>query len=405
MSDYTLKTTLDNIFKDLKVNKKFHEKLITYMNFWLTKNKVNMDFISGNLIGVSKPIFGSEDVNYLFENVLEIHQVEIKKIVHNLDIVDTDRVVQSDIFNIVMFYLMHRCLLANKIDIGVVIYQVYSFKTFARLQRRYFPKYEVDESIAKMVYESMSKRYIIKAEGSVNGMMIYRAKELLKNNKKLQKRLRKFESVSALNLISDAYTKYSSTMKETFRLTETIQDSANRINDETLVGTDSEGVSNVKNITQSVDGDIQKVIMVMQDAHRFIRDDYIMVIVHETKTSKKNLKKLLDWVVNSQSTSDKIMVDNLVRDALLVTVNYLQDSGVSRLEISEVFNLIGMVKNLWQASRPNDKLHGEVKSKGQELVKKAIKKRDKSLVNLLIVSFYLYVFLFMMLDKRTQGNG
>lgn len=400
MKDYSILKTLDEVFKDIKVDKKLGEKLRIYRLSWITSSKDNVEFSSTHLLGTVKPIFSSADERGLFEEVLGLSYDDTKKIIHNLKTIPKDRLVSRDVYNILTMYLIHRFLLLKLDKYALEAYLLFGYKVLVRRYNYFFNKFNIKKEIAVLAYENMSRHYIIKITGSVHKMLEYRAQDYISKKGVNYKRIYGFESEDVLRAIVDGYGRLNSMLKSVMSITMDVLESGNRLQSQSAtIATDQGNV--IRTITDGLDSQIQHLLLQVNDRNSFINKELMGLATVSTSLSVDALDEVLVWIsknYNSSKWHDKIR-DSIVT-SLSVTHNYLlgkTDNGITVANLPEVLKL---TRSMWGSSRENDKEYDRVKKLGREIVKKATNRRDPAMISMITTAMFLYFLVKVLMAKK-----
>jgi len=194
-----------HINSKLKIN-----RIVTkYMHEIFGKNKENIDWLSSNLQGVHKISFTDSDVSRLFKE-LDIDEAEFEHDISKIDGIIKEWKTSTIPFNVLLATLMHNVIKNKGTDADLnKLFMVLAFKIVTSAYSNYF-KYQVDEPTARLVYDKMSNKYLIKKLGSNFAVLNFKAQYIYDGTKN-NKFLKEFDvesMVLALNSISGSVRQY-----------------------------------------------------------------------------------------------------------------------------------------------------------------------------------------------------
>ena len=108
MTDKRLLNFLDNEFTNLKLDKEFIKKVIMFRLDWLNRTEDRTEFISGYHLGVYTVYFTLQDNISFFDKILDVELSVIQDKIKQLPYVNSDYLISSDAFNIIIMYLIHK---------------------------------------------------------------------------------------------------------------------------------------------------------------------------------------------------------------------------------------------------------------------------------------------------------
>ena len=400
MSDFTLLAKLDELLKNVKVDKRLEKRLIRYILSWKTSYTPNLEFSGTNLLGVIRPRFTAADIRSFFDDVIGLDLDDIADPIRNLKVVPIERQITSDVYNIVCMYLIHR-LLKSRLHKGAeYAYLAFGYKTFVRRYNQFFSDFNIEKDIALAVYENMSQHYIIKKTGSVEDMLLYRSKDYIDRRGVNHKRIVTFESIDVFDAIADGYGRLNSMLKSVMALTINIMEEGKRVSSVSASTDAGDGNIVVRSVTGSLDNNIEILLNTVPNTATFIDDSILnLSVVESSVTNPKALQEILEWISNHYSDNRyNKELKELITDAIVVTQNYLIYRDIGELSSSNIPMIIITIRGMWGSRRENDQLFNDVRERGRKYVKQITKRKDKTAISALSTSMFIYFFLRVILN-------
>ena len=208
-----MKDLINDVFRDVTIDKKFIQKLDQYIYKWKYKKSGSADhasFLGGNLIGVDKIIFSDADAEQFYKNIVYQSEDRMKDAYSQLDGINTSFNVASNPFYLTNVTLMHMVYVSklsnfekNKAleDLGLII----GFKMFSSMYNHFFSR-GTSTDISKAVYENLNGKYILKKYGTWYDVFVYRANDV-KPKGIFEAKLKSFSVDDAVKVVTGIHTR------------------------------------------------------------------------------------------------------------------------------------------------------------------------------------------------------
>ncbi|MCI4435728.1 MAG: hypothetical protein JHC33_02810, partial [Ignisphaera sp.] len=247
---------------------------------WAQKNSSHIEFLGSNLTGVHNIRYSSVDEDMLFIDILNVDQNKLRNDLYLVPGINKAHKVASNVTYITLVYLMHmfsQSKLKNddKSDAIKELYYIFAYKAISSLYTNYFP-YPVSESVAKMVYERLSNRYLIKKLGTWQDVLEYRTRDLLHGGIHYN-RILNLNTDNATRIIADMQSRLRENIKEIYNVLVEVNASNERIYSSSMIQTDEEGES-TRDITVRPDNYILYINSIIRNENDFINDDLVYLI-------------------------------------------------------------------------------------------------------------------------------
>lgn len=250
----SLKDLMDS-YTDIKVDKKFINQVLQFVQKFANKNEEHTNFFGGHLLGVYRAVWMDEvDGRYWLEEICGISDIEdCQNDIYELDDVEARWRVASNIINLSFLYVAHRISVSNlpekEKEIGIVYTIIGAhMKHLTSGIRNRFGRYRANESIAMAHYESLDYRSDLKKAGSWFELLRMRGEQVIGDKFLWKRQLMTFQEtydiVKWANDLQDRLTDVLNTLTESFHR---IKDQEARIGSFSHVG-EHEGVKVVGNV-------------------------------------------------------------------------------------------------------------------------------------------------------------
>jgi hypothetical protein len=386
-------------FSHVKFDGKLAERLYKFQIGYINQNSEHLEFFGGNLLGVQVIRFKDSDLRRFYEEVVNVDLTVLTNDIRELDTIDHSHKVGSDIFNLTCMFLIHGFLKSNLIndskkkratyDVAVIFF----CRCLAALLSHYF-KYPADPHVAQMTYANLSNKYLIKKLGSWHALVDYRAEEVTGKSGIHLKNLYNFSDDNTITYaISDCQGRIRDMIKNYYAEFMLVHESGSRIASTGGTFFDADGEETLKDKTKSVESDVQYMLQILSDQNSLIKPDLIAVIVNINKnTSAKMLRTVLQTVYDGSTGEHVKLMQEFVQKVVIFTYHILHQNDIGNLRDYPM--VLTNLKNLYLATRSNDKDLLNIRDMGSKIVKLSSKvKISESLLMASRTSLILYICL------------
>lgn len=386
---------LDFHLGHIKYDTAFIKQLFNFRLSWSQKGPEYIEFLGSNLLGVHPIRFSNGDEELYFTDVLKIDVTKVKKDLHKLKGINTKFNVASNPFYLITTYMLHKFTIANlskeKKEEGIrEVYYIFAYKVTGSLLYRYFP-FEVDESIAKVVYERLSKKYLIKKLGSWQKVYEHRALDLLPGGLHYD-RLRKFNTEAATRVVIDTQGRIRETIKNIYIILMDVVEEKEKLSLSSNIqsGDDGESYGDVVNQHTNQIAYLNSIITSELD---FIDEDIIYLLGNISKnldirafsTTLKYLSKIMNNPKNKKIDIVTLTIEK--------NIEYLNSKNIGNDYSDRLIDVMKYVKGYWSSSSVKDKDIIRVKNYLYAVTKKATGKSTKWVIVTIVVNIIVYLFI------------
>lgn len=356
---------------------------------WAQKNSSHIEFLGSNLTGVHPIRYSSVDEDMFFIDILGVDQNKLRNDLYLVPGITKAHKVASNVTYITLVYLMHMFLQSNlknddKLDAVRELYYIFAYKAISSLYTNYFP-YQVTESIAKMVYERLSNRYLIKKLGTWQEVLDYRTKDLLPGGIHYN-RILNLNTDNATRSIADMQSRLRENIKEIYTVLIEVNANNERIYSSSMIQTDEDGES-TRDITIRPDNYILYINSVIRNENDFINDDLIYLITSIVPNIDK--EKFVLTLKELTKLQDYAFVETII----VATINYMRTKNIINNYEQQTYEILTNMKGYWSSSSVKDKELIRIKKHLYDVASKATKKKTKWLLATITIGVLLYIFL------------
>ena len=376
--------------------KKLHKNLRMYRFKWMNKNQTHVEFLSSNLMGVHPIRFTKDDEEEFFETMLHIDVKELTKELYKVKGIYKERKVSSNPMYNTCIYMMHLFQTSNmkKEDKDSAIREIFliaTYKMFSSLMSHNF-SFNLDIDIANTLYETISKRYLIRQLGSWEAVFEYRSNDVICPEGLHCERITKVDGVKSSYAISDIQGRYRSMFKELYAvINEIINNNEKRLttslNSKDLDGQDA--VSDVNNLNKNYFMYIDNIIYKKAD---FVKEDILLIVSEMFKNVKKDdLRAVLNYM-SDEYLKDNKRIKSLIEHSLKANINYLNVNKMNPPYDLRIVSVVRHLKGFWSSSKVKDPDLKKAKKLVYSISKDVTKKKTKWLTVSLGMSVSVYIF-------------
>lgn len=400
----SIKGVMDELFKDVKFDKKFMEKLYRYQVSFLNSPE-HLRFFGSNLIGVHVVRFKLSDQDRFFNDVMGAERIEVELKVKTINTISHEFKTSSDAMNITLMYVMHRCLTSSSLsekDRYRAAYDtalIFFYRSLIIRQSEYF-HHPADPKISRAAYAKLSNKFLIKQLGSWGKVMEYRANDLLRSGEGKEeisihyKTLLTFTNDIAIayaisdsvNRVKELYKSYMIVFYNTHKEGDSIGVSSSTV-------IDTEGVEKLKDKIKKVDNAVVLLQRVIHDRSSFIRPELVAAIADiNTNTSQRMINATLSWMCeHSMTPTAHKEIDEFIRLTIVHSYHLLTEANLN--DSTDLGTIIVTLKNLYLSTRSTDRELIKIRNIGDSIVKKANGSVNNSLALATRTAVILYISL------------
>ena len=395
-----LKKVFDDQCSSIAIDSRFLRKLKQYHDSLFNKDDDTMSFFGGGLWGVYPIYYDKVEINTWFDDIMNVDDIELKQIVHDLPSINPNHKVSSSILNLSMFYIAHRALRSTRLGvkdrtlIATLTLRILHYRFLSSLQGHYF-RYRADKSVALAVYSSLSMRYSVKCHGSWSKLIQARAEDILSSRGIHKVTLDRFTPDEQIiymandvqGRIRDACKKLNA---EFYRLKE--QEAGIGMSSKLLMGEEGEYLKDTIKNYEQYRGYIGRVI---RDRSSLVKPELIDIVSRSVhRLSETALGTTLDWLTNNiESTKNKLIEEWL--DALVGhAFQYMQEN---RIKTNQLPLIISKLRTVYLASRVSDERLIAARDIGMQITSYALTDRSDTVRSTVRTATMLYIIIRMLI--------
>lgn len=400
-----IRNALNQELSYLVFDKNLLNKIYKLETGFVNKNESHIKFFGGNLTGVEIVRFTPTDRTKLFEELLNVDEIQIEELLLNLKTIDDKEyvlnkefIISSDSFNLTCVWLMHSIQNSQYLSdrdkkegrVRICMYLYYKFLTSLLVN---FFRYPADESIAKATYANLSKKYILKQKETWLETIRYLAENttgIEKDNIHKNVILKMDNDKGVINLLNDAQGRVRDMVKNICSEFHNNLKLGNKIvSDSSVIETDGELI--LKDRKHSLGAYSTYIKTIVADKNSFIKKDLIDIIVSIMKNmSDKNLYKVLEWTSNNAIENQQIpkVIDEVMEHAF----DYLS-ANKSFSNKTDLVDIISRLRGTYMSSRASDVKLLDLRKNALSLINNSISIKNDNMIVSLRTGWCIYVFL------------
>lgn len=376
----------------IKIDKKLYNELRAFRIKWSQKDPSYIHFLSGNLTGVQSIRFSSLDDAELF-SILKLNQNALEKDLHALEEVNPEWKVSSNVTYLTLLYIMHEYSLNKDKKLSVEgrkeAFYIFSFKALGSMFFGLFRR-PVSIATAKAVYENMSRRFIIKKEGSWFKAIEYRSKEILDEGV-YKDRIREFASDDVGDIAAGIQGAYKSMILYIYDLIMKIDGTSNSISTSSII----ENMEDGKRIKDDIDSPFlftNYLKSIVENTNDFIDEELTYLVTYTVRNISEDL--IIDTLKYYSNNFDS-KNDYIIKQVIENSISYLRSKGILEPK-KDILDTLIKLKGYWSSGNSENKL---LKEDLRTISFKAVNRKTAWLINGLSISVILYIFLRAIVKK------
>ena len=405
--DKHVKDVFNDLCGELSFDNKLGDKIIRYMNSFISKNVEHASFFGGNLTGVYVVKFTNSDRSVWFDEILNINEEELLPRLNDI-INPVCYVVGGDAFNLSCVWLSHMFYKSSKInekrknEIMSAIYNVLQFRFITSRLQRHWP-YPCSKEVAEATLAAMSNKYAIKQKGTWIKVVQDRSDDIIDMKHSIHRlTIQRMEhdirntGESVGYLLTDTQGRNKALLKNIYGLQKQVQESGMRVNSTSSTFIEMDGEAVLKDKANALETYRNYLAGVIPDKPSFIKLDLISIIESSNKTMPVSMfRSTLSWISDSYGKGDKgkLEIDEVVNKIMTHLLTYLNQNRNAMKNKSDISGLISKMKGVYTSSRSTDELLLSIRDDVEEIVKRATKIKSGPSIAATRTGVMLYIVL------------
>lgn len=405
--DKHVKDVFNDLCGELSFDNKLGDKIIRYMNSFISKNVEHASFFGGNLTGVYVVKFTNSDRSVWFDEILNINEEELLPRLNDI-INPVYYVVAGDTFNLSCVWLSHMFYKSSKInekrknEIMSAIYNVLQFRFITSRLQRHWP-YPCSKEVAEATLAAMSNKYAIKQKGTWIKVVQDRSDDIIDMKHSIHRlTIQRMEhdirntGESVGYLLTDTQGRNKALLKNIYGLQKQVQESGMRVNSTSSTFIEMDGEAVLKDKANALETYRNYLAGVIPDKPSFIKLDLISIIESSNKTMPVSMfRSTLSWISDSYGKGDKgkLEIDEVINKIMTHLLTYLNQNRNAMKNKSDISGLISKMKGVYTSSRSTDELLLSIRDDVEEIVKKATKIKSGPSIAATRTGVMLYIVL------------
>lgn len=396
----SIEELVDSEFKHFKPDRAFLTKLEKYITTWKYKSTSgdNSEFLGSNLIGVHRLVFSRYDDIDFFKTFLYASPTSIQEAFYNLEGINSSWEVSSNglyLSVIVMMHLVYKRNLSKKLEQEIIynLFMIFAFKCFGSMYNHFF-KYQADEAVAKATFEALNNKYIIKREGSWQGVFDHRAQDVLLGGI-FEDRIRNLTVNDLVDVVTGIHTRFKDMLKNLFEIYLETKEREEKIasqNKYTSTGSTDENIEEFKEITNLQTKYTSYLKYVINIPNDLVSEELIHLVYSLVPSCKeKDLTEVLNALTSTDYPTDP--ENDYIEKIVISTLAYLTTKGITHDYHKQIGRCLKYLKGYWMSGTMKDPIAREAKAMSNEVVGVLLETNNKSKIPSVAVGFNIYLFL------------
>jgi len=386
-------------YSHIQIDKKFLNKLIMFKIRWMNHpGYQHIEFLSSNLFGVHRIKFEQSHLGELFYDLLEVDEDKIAKIIEEESKSNSEWETINDITYVSLTILIHMTYAADipeKLKIAIVkeLFFIISIRYITTKYAHYFKAMPLDIDIATEVYETLTRRSLLKKLGSWQALFDYQGDYLIDKSHENYARLVRFNEADLVAIIQSFANKYNSIIKELSRVMYQIIEDGTKRSTTSALGKDPEGTISIVDVENRHGEFFNYLLAIAPNKLELIKIELVEIVADlYPSVQKDNMLVTLKYISDDYLNNIKYY-DKLFESILNANLRYLHVRKLYPPYDQNVYNVVKHLKGLWAGSKVNNVDVKIAKDIIREIAKKATQKKTMHvLVSLgMAISTYLFI--------------
>ena len=395
-------------------NKKISENLLrelkSFKNNWIKKRESHINFLGGNLLGPDEIIFSDADRITYFDiigiyepkelavDILKLKDIKDLKIKAESEGKKGERKVSFDEFNLSIIWLCHEFSLLYKDNIKKyheavdLIYFIYAVKVFGSRYILFFSKYSLDVDTAKIAYEKLSGKFLIKKYDNWDKVIQHLGKKLYSTDDSgFDSRVRNMNTLDSLYIAQDLHGSITSIFKNIYAEIDLVKKAGEKLRTTSSVDTtgDEDQIRDILDSPVSYVEYMKNIVVSQASFVDFAVVDIITAIY--PKINDKIFKQTLT-AISMYALEDKNINEYFIEMPILLSIEYLGSSSGNNYT-SNIESVVVALKNYWSSSSVKQKDVNTTKDNIRKFLEKNTTYTSKHIVSNMVLAIIMYIFI------------
>lgn len=412
----SIREVFDDECMDLQVDMRFFKKVCEMEANFVNKKQEHMEFFGGNLLGVQKVRFTSDDRDRLFDELLNADDRALQERLYALKtpsgqvVIHQEWKISSDVFNLSVVWLLHAIHTSPYLDeehkqeakVRLCLYMLYKFTT-SWIAHSF--RYPADPEIAAAAYAQLSMKFILKQTGNWAACLRVLATNAVAGDG-IHARVvaRMDDDLTVINMLNDVQGRIRDMLKNVMGVLVTTAAQGIRIaSNSATVETDGEMI--LKDTTRSLSNYTRYVKGVVSDHNTFIRQELVDVIAKIMHTMpEKLLLTTLRWMSDNYARTVDGIVEACITRTMEHAFEYLSANRATVSAKGDIAGLISKLRGSYMSSRSTEQNLLEIRELVEKMVTLATKSKNESVVSSTRTGVMLYIVLRALTMKHYAGR-
>lgn len=393
-----IKPILEKYTSHWVLNARFAKQLANFVKHFINLNEDHVEFFGGNLTGVQRVRFGTNERLMLTEDILDIDDLAIQSEIKKLPHIEATWVRGTDGVNLALIYLVHKLAIDTTLsskaryDMQVSALLILQYK-FVSSILTYFFKYLVKPEDALAVYQSLSGKYHIRKYKTWQAVFLARCHDILVTEDTHRKTIQTFEPDSKVQyMITDIQGRHKQMIINIYGVTIEVKESGGRVNSQTgLIELD--GDLTLRDVTRIQNDYLNYIKKVVLNRNEFIKEDLVEIIDSSITTMpRKQFYDVLIAVSEQAAKRDRETIE-LIEEIIFNSFAYFTENKKVVTDIKDLPNVLKVMKDLYTAGKSTNPSILKSRKIGEKIAKKSTSTTSATTISALRTGLILYILL------------
>lgn len=389
---------MNEAFSEVRFDEALVQQLREFESSFVNKNPDHIAFFGGNLLGTHPMRFTQREMNAWFDDIFFVDDVDLQHKIHQLKHMPPSMKVGTNVFNLSCLYAMHRFETSKlspalkeegKLLVGLILH----YKILGSILFRFFP-YPTNEAVAMATYKALSRKFELKQYGSWKKLLVAKVKDLISPKSIHSKVFTQFnDDIKTRYALSDTRTRLAKMVKDMNNVFRRIRETDQRITSTNPL-MEIDGTLILKDVENHFTDYTRYMKEVIATRTAFKKPELVQVTLDVMHTAPETaFNTCLDYVVGSYQGATKTLIDGLIDDLILYTLNYAKENQALLPNTRDLTLLVTRIRGVLIASKNKDPIILGLRKNAETLVKQATQIKNPNTLSSLRTAVLVYLLL------------
>lgn len=386
--------------RSLRITSNLVKAIEKYVTGFVNRTDDNLQFLGSPLVGVYPIRFTTPDQNMWWDDILELDDLTIQSMIKEhfddpSNDLDSGWKVSSNAMNLSLVWLTHKLLRSNlsKRDIErgcIACLNMLQYKFVSSIDAHFFP-YPADSEVAKAVYASLNRKYLLKQHGSWMKVIQTKSEELLERDNIHHKALHDMSADDkVIYLINDTQGRHKDIYKRITTLFYEYKDKDTKIQS-IAANIELSGEITLRDKQNNFGAFRTSAHEIASNPTSLIRDVAVSTIAGVIHTAPpQHIRSALEWMGSNYGAARVGYIQEFVELVITHACEYIR---VEQIPLSDLGTVLVKLRGIHLASRQSDETVLHIRELGEKITKQSVESKNAAVHASVRAAITLYIVL------------